>query len=612
MNAKSTAELWALITFLRGFAGQLPAALRAAPRRIERRGLSVREFTCLLPLSAGTKDDHSLGWQLAKMDARLSADLKNAQASSSFAGVPGLHSARLLLLGDTEKTGLRKTPRDQDRQSVVDGEKSAGGPLVLNLVYDGSLRDLLSRLLGKDSELRSVLAACDDFPVGKSTREVIAWLMKARVKGGYFFSDIADQSVEEITGAAKLWRAFQAFYAQHQGQASTHELRAAFRTFWSEQKQPTPSLSPFLEQRIRNEERWSRRVAEILRRAHVETIGTRTDQGQAAQRALHAKHHGCVEATFTVLPVDRRYQHGIFSKPAAYRALVRLSNSSPVPRADSSPDGRGMAIKVLGVEGTFATPEPLRQGIPQLEGQRTHDFVLINHRSFFMSDVEDAAVLLSALTAGGDVVGPALAVHFARRPRALYVLARTFFQRVNHPLDLTYHSSTAYLLGDLDDETTPAVKYSVRPKHRPGQKTFCYQPPSRKHPNFLAQQLAETLHPNHGEDVELELCLHTSKLDRPPVEDALARWRDAAVIPVATIRIKRQDFASAEAVERGERLEFNPWNARAENRPLGSINRARLLAYEQSTARRRPSVEQAAGARPERAVRHLVRLLAPV
>jgi hypothetical protein len=89
-----------------------------------------------------------------------------------------------------------------------------------------------------------------------------------------------------------------------------------------------------------------------------------------------------------------------------------------------------------------------------------------------MSDVEDAGVLLGALSAGGDVVLPALAVHFFRRPKALLVLAQTLLQRVKHPLDIVYHSSTPYLLGDIDDTETRPVKYSVAPSWGRGRKTM--------------------------------------------------------------------------------------------------------------------------------------------
>ena len=45
------------------------------------------------------------------------------------------------------------------------------------------------------------------------------------------------------------------------------------------------------------------------------------------------------------------YRVGIFREPRTFAAWVRFSNGSGVVQRDIVPDGRGMAIKLMGVDG---------------------------------------------------------------------------------------------------------------------------------------------------------------------------------------------------------------------------------------------------------------------
>ena len=54
--------------------------------------------------------------------------------------------------------------------------------------------------------------------------------------------------------------------------------------------------------------------------------------------------------------------------------------------------------------------------------------------------------------------------------------------------------------------------------------------------------------------------------------------------PIAKISFEPQDACSAaRRVYADDVLSFNPWHCIAEHRPLGSIMRARIKAYEEST-----------------------------
>jgi hypothetical protein len=74
-----------------------------------------------------------------------------------------------------------------------------------------------------------------------------------------------------------------------------------------------------------------------------------------------------------------------------------------------------------------------------------------------------------------------------------------------------------------------------------------------------------------------------------PIEDVSVEWDEevSKPIPVATLTIGVQDVASAEGRALGrecEALAFSPWNALAEHRPMGGINRLRQAVYLASQA----------------------------
>src|ERR1700733_5210686 len=108
-----------------------------------------------------------------------------------------------------------------------------------------------------------------------------------------------------------------------------------------------------------------------------------------SNRALHAKANLGVEAEFEVLadvPADAKL--GMFAEPKTYRAFVRYSNGSPHRQADSKPDVRGIAVKVLGVAG--------KKLIPGMEDATTQDFLAIRTPSVPMRDADEFVTLVRA------------------------------------------------------------------------------------------------------------------------------------------------------------------------------------------------------------------------
>ena len=91
-----------------------------------------------------------------------------------------------------------------------------------------------------------------------------------------------------------------------------------------------------------------------------------------------------------------------------------------------------------------------------------------------------------------------------------------------------------------------------------------------------------------GAEYQLRAQLCTD-LAAMPVEDASVLWPDdlSPHQPIATLRFPPQDaYSPTRRVYGDDVLSFNPWHGIQEHRPLGSIMRVRIAAYERSSARR--------------------------
>ena len=112
-----------------------------------------------------------------------------------------------------------------------------------------------------------------------------------------------------------------------------------------------------------------------------------TEGRRPAMRDAHAKPHGCVRATFDVdagLPNELR--QGVFVPGKRYAAWIRFSNGASEINPDKDKDARGMAIKLMGVEGQKILPEE--------KDAKTQDFIMINHPFFFVDSPKQYLAML--------------------------------------------------------------------------------------------------------------------------------------------------------------------------------------------------------------------------
>ncbi len=271
-----------------------------------------------------------------------------------------------------------------------------------------------------------------------------------------------------------------------------------------------------------------------------------------ARRDAHPKMHGCVEAELRVLDgLPPALAKGLFAVPATYQAWVRFSNGSGAPAPDSHGDGRGMAVKVLGVGGS-------RSG--------TQDFIMINNPTFFVPDAAEYVDFNKAANPFTFFLPDLNPLH-VRLHDALTALAIAG-RKVSNPLNSQYWSMTPYLYEDVP------CKYSARPAGPPSVFE------DRTDPDFLRDNLVKAL---SAGDAVFDFCIQLqSDPEAMPVEDPTIEWRDevSPFVPVARLTIPRQGFDTPERRALGENLSFTPWHGLDAHRPLGGINRVRRTVYE--------------------------------
>jgi len=296
------------------------------------------------------------------------------------------------------------------------------------------------------------------------------------------------------------------------------------------------------------------------------------------RRGQHAKATGCVRGVFRIrddVPVDLR--HGVFHRPGqSFQAIVRFSNSSETIAPDGNVAARGMAIKLLDVDGTPAIPGT---------DHRCQDFLTVNLPVFpFATPAEYVKLFeIRATPLVGDLLA---ATWFALvHPRHLAGVLKILSKTVASPL-VTYWSGSPYWLGPLGTTGGRAVKYSLVPRSV-GMDSPVRQ--KRNPDDFLSQVLKQYLRTREAV-FEFRVQPQTDPVAMP-VEDVSVEWDEevSKPIPVATLTIGVQDVDSTEGralTEECETMAFSPWNALAEHRPMGGINRLRQAVYLASQAKR--------------------------
>lgn len=299
--------------------------------------------------------------------------------------------------------------------------------------------------------------------------------------------------------------------------------------------------------------------------ASVRLADAARGEGRPVARAQGAKPHACARAAFTVGDVDPRLRHGLFARRGEYPAWVRFSNMDAASRSDQERDGRGIAVKVMGVAG------------PKLLGAERHettqDFLLADARRVAHATPAEYAEFLDRVSRG-DRYGYFLddwSFRFWRwRLRELWLHERARGTPPSSLLQTDYHGGTAYRLGPRQ-----YVKYALRPCVRS-------RPPRRdRTPDVLGVSLREQLAAG-GACFDLLVQLQVPGRNMP-VEDASVVWseKDSPFLPVARLTLPQQSLAEKEREPLCEALSFTPWHSLPEHEPVGGLNRVRRAVYQE-------------------------------
>jgi len=292
-------------------------------------------------------------------------------------------------------------------------------------------------------------------------------------------------------------------------------------------------------------------ISELRAKMHRDYVRTRT------LRDAHPKMHGCVSGEFSIAPdLPKELSIGVFKRRRTFPAWIRFSNQNGTISPDSKPDIRGVAIKLMGVEGDKLLPDGAHG--------TTQDFILISDSRFVTKNVAEFDGMVKALV-GGTIP---IAWYFLTHLRVLRNLMSSL-RRHSSPLAIRYFSVAPSLLGDR------AVKYALTPRDA-GQATLPKGPSN----DYLREAMANQLGSRDAVfDFAVQFQVDPHKM---PIEDPGVTWNEelSPFRKVAILTIPSQIFDTPERREFGDNLSFNPWRCLPEHRPLGGISRARRQVYQ--------------------------------
>ena len=558
------------------FMGLWPS-IRWRLARVGRGNLYAQDFNALLGV-------RNVGKLRDALEKHMRVDQGPSRSYLGPYDVPGVQAVSWVLF---QPLADNRTP----------SEDTASGPWVLafSMIFDGEVDDVLEELAC--ANLGKVLIHCLDFDASTG---VAGYLKQRRLRSGFLFRDLGslcakpspgsfdiDATGAEIREAGELEARFERFYAENRG------LKDRAQSFLERFGDDAllVGLTRF-ERRVPDEARWIRRLSELSLGAQASVA--RQSASRRVHRGAHAKGHGLLEGTLrVVVALDPTCQVGLFAEPGReFDVRVRLSSGSPFIRSDRQPDARGCAIRV-------EVPGRSQADFLQLAGPNDHkqDFVLFSDPVFFASDVRQFTGVFGVLATRSKelLLGRLAALIVRERALAplllgLRVLAR---RAVNHPFAVEYHSATPYQLGrDL------VVKYSVESPERDSLK--------RRARASRDDFLARALEGEPGDALKLDFFVHalppslSESQVKDLVEDATIDWQRhrARKVKVAELTLRLRNPSRRNDLTAAEWVEFDPWNCLVEHRPLGSLNRARLVAYRDSVRLRKIATGMASDVDP--------------
>lgn len=280
-------------------------------------------------------------------------------------------------------------------------------------------------------------------------------------------------------------------------------------------------------------------------------------------RTLHRKQITAAQGTLEVLDgLPGFARHGLFAQPHDYDVWVRLSNGGMDPAHDNAPDIRGFSIRVFGVQGDSA----LGDG-----PAKSQDFTLINQEAFAFAGSGEFVDFVAAASHGNGSLFKYLFKRYGLlgAPRRLSKMIKV----AGRPFG---GFATEALFSALPMANGPyAVRVRLLPA--PSNGMAALEAGEDWALDFSARLARQPLH------WDLQLQFYANE-ELTPIEDASVNW-ETPYSTVARLMLPQQDTSSPQGRELAQQVEatiFDPWQALAEHRPLGDVQRARKVVYFES------------------------------
>ena len=330
-----------------------------------------------------------------------------------------------------------------------------------------------------------------------------------------------------------------------------------------------------LEQPFPDEEELTRQVVQAMLHANQQVAA----KHRHGLRDAHAKSHGVLAGELRVQQnLPEHLAQGVFAAPRVYPVIVRFSTAPGDLRSDQVPVQRGIAIKVIGVDGPRALDD----------GFTTQDFLLVNHPTLPFGTIGAYAELQNLLekqprqsdrqlqvTGLGARVAASL---LSRLGRPLSPAIETLAAANNHILGETFYSMAALRYGDF------VAKIRATPRSD-NVRALTGQPVGKRAGESALRDLVVDFFAGNGAEFNLQAQL-CADIDRMPIEDASVRWPEdlSPFQTVAVLHLPAQDaYSDARRRYADDVLSFSPWHALEAHRPLGSVMRSRRAAYPMSS-----------------------------
>lgn len=328
-----------------------------------------------------------------------------------------------------------------------------------------------------------------------------------------------------------------------------------------------------------NEDEDSRAVVESMARVNKIMF----ERYRHAVRDAHAKNHGILRGELEIYDnLPEHLAQGLFKKPRKYPVIIRFSTAPGMIEPDKKSSQRGMAIKIIGVEGEKFLDED--------KDALTQDFLLVNYPIIPTGTVKD--YLDQQKKVEEYINTPEL---FQSVQGAMLVAGRKIKNLIgkeedpnhfsvpgSHILGDRYFSMAAIRYGDY------VAKISIAPKSENVASLHgkdMDQELIKNEPESFLTTIVKNFFENQTAVYELSAQLCTD-LEKMPVEDGSVQWmeEDSPFQAIASLTISPQNTFSPERRVYGDDvLSFNPFHCLPEHRPLGNIMRVRKLAYETSS-----------------------------